>query len=855
VWSLEAQDSFVNYINQMRAFTKHYKEHYNKVNDKTDSFQERSKKMLALLDNFDIYREPSTIEEKRLVRWYYATKFFWVRKTSGDYSKSIHIGLLGTKYAVDPILLDESANNIELIVGHSYARLDDFSRAILYYKKCIPGFQDRKDFKRLARLYSSIGDMYILLKEYEKANDNFQKGIVISKQIKCNDCFLANHTGLYKIAYVKNNKKLFLELSAENRMLLKAQNNSPKIESRIAELNDALGIYYFNEQEYSKALSYFKKVKEHKKKNHKSKLNRDIAKISLKIAQCHLALNNTKGFRSEIEYCNQLLILNSNGFCPNDSLLYAENTFLKIYELTSNFYLEQYYKHNSFESLDSSLIFLRKVVKVSELLDKRIIYSKAKSNFANEAKEYLDKAIETAYLIHQKDGEQLDKISWIRELFNASKDQILDDKIKLRHKIEYLTDQNKKLVDSLVSVISSELGKANYNKNKVLECQDRIDKLTGSQIKLKNRTALKGDYLEYLITKDNLFLLSEMNGQLTFLKLGTSKQLETLINSFNEKIKQKHNYAGIDSILIELGNFLLPEPIFLSKKFTIIPDQNITTIPFDLLKIDGKYLIENHTTSISTHYLQKTKINYDQRFKIFCVNPEYKFQSNIPNEDVDRSGFYPLPFALSEIKSIRSLFSSSFEVENKSVPATVPLKLKDANIFHFTGHAKVNQDSAYLVLNGPDGITKWTNEQIYHNNFNLDLVTLSACETGLGEVQYGDGLNSVARSFLGTGADAVVYSLWTVNDMSTTNIMEYFYTELKNGSTKNEALRQAKLKYLNNASPENRHPYYWGGFVAAGNMASLNISTEISPVNVLLVSLIILPLIILIYKTLKTKQQ
>jgi CHAT domain-containing protein len=99
---------------------------------------------------------------------------------------------------------------------------------------------------------------------------------------------------------------------------------------------------------------------------------------------------------------------------------------------------------------------------------------------------------------------------------------------------------------------------------------------------------------------------------------------------------------------------------------------------------------------------------------------------------------------------------------------------------------------------------------------NADLVTLSACSTGLGKLVTGEGMLGLTRAFFYAGARNVTVSLWNVNDFSTSALMKAFYENLNRGLSKRAALRQAKLTLLRGKQAVWQHPYYWAAFVLVG---------------------------------------
>jgi CHAT domain-containing protein/Tfp pilus assembly protein PilF len=107
--------------------------------------------------------------------------------------------------------------------------------------------------------------------------------------------------------------------------------------------------------------------------------------------------------------------------------------------------------------------------------------------------------------------------------------------------------------------------------------------------------------------------------------------------------------------------------------------------------------------------------------------------------------------------------------------------------------------------------------EIFNLHLKADLVTLSACETGLGKLSRGEGLIGLTRAFMYAGTPSVVVSLWSV-DESTAVLMKSFYQNLKKGMSKAEALRQAKLKLIrtNEGGMSFAHPFFWAPFVLVG---------------------------------------
>jgi CHAT domain-containing protein len=141
-------------------------------------------------------------------------------------------------------------------------------------------------------------------------------------------------------------------------------------------------------------------------------------------------------------------------------------------------------------------------------------------------------------------------------------------------------------------------------------------------------------------------------------------------------------------------------------------------------------------------------------------------------------------------------------------------------VLHFAAHGIVSTKyparSAVVLLagDGEDGLLQA--REILSLRLGADLVTLSACDTGNGEVYGQEGVSSLVRPFLAAGAHTVVANLWSADDTFSLALMREFYRQLAAGVDKGEALRQAKLTMMRRFGPQ-AVPRLWSGVVIYGD--------------------------------------
>jgi CHAT domain-containing protein/Tfp pilus assembly protein PilF len=299
------------------------------------------------------------------------------------------------------------------------------------------------------------------------------------------------------------------------------------------------------------------------------------------------------------------------------------------------------------------------------------------------------------------------------------------------------------------------------------------------------------------------------------------------------------------------------------KHLIIVPDGVLQRLPFEVLlkeptkktrvadPVDLPYLIKDFAISYAPSVsiwaqLREAVANNNKAPKDFIAfgNPLYpKETQGLFASLLGGAKLQPLNYSQGEMERIKALFGQDGSVTlyqgaqaNEAAVKSVGL-LKQYRYVHFSVHACANEAiprfSGLLLsppfnngaetnsLNQGDGVL--TTDEIMGLRLNAELVSLSACETGLGKQVRGEGLMGLMRAFIYAGTPSVAVSLWKVDERATADLMENFYKYLLHGKKKKdetqirlnkaEALQQAQL----DAIREGNAPYYWAPFVLVGH--------------------------------------
>lgn len=269
------------------------------------------------------------------------------------------------------------------------------------------------------------------------------------------------------------------------------------------------------------------------------------------------------------------------------------------------------------------------------------------------------------------------------------------------------------------------------------------------------------------------------------------------------------------------------------QKLIIVPFGLLHYLPFELLHEqteaglafkESPFLIKKYpvTYALSASlWAQERKEVSTPRdgFKGFA--PQY---DDLPMKTHARLGFGSLHWNVKEVENAQRLLKGTIFVNEAASEEQFRQQAPLADILHLSMHADVNDQlpmrSGLLFTPGADSLEDGFLNlyEIYNLRLPAQTVVLNACNTGYGQLAEGEGVLSLSHAFSYAGCRNILFNLWLADDQASSQIVNAFYQELQAGLSQEEALRQAKLSYLEAADPLRAHPYFWAGLVLQGGM-------------------------------------
>jgi len=267
------------------------------------------------------------------------------------------------------------------------------------------------------------------------------------------------------------------------------------------------------------------------------------------------------------------------------------------------------------------------------------------------------------------------------------------------------------------------------------------------------------------------------------------------------------------------------------RRLVVVPDGLLHHLPFETLPGEGakgRFLIEDCEVGYapSASFLlelrrRPRRLSYGMELLGLSAGEPFRIWSLAEGGPIR---FPALPFAAAEVRAIGRMFPSGRRTiltgRAASEGKLKALPLQDYRIIHIAAHGFFQDGrwwrSAMKLRGGPgpeeDGLLQPADIEALR--LPCELVTLSGCRTGSGELEKGEGLEGLTAAFFLAGARSLLLSLWSVNDRAAARFMESFYRHWAGGRSKGQALRLAKIEALRD---KGEPPFVWAAFVLMGD--------------------------------------
>ena len=695
------------------------------------------------------------------------------------------------------------AEKLRLEADNLVSHAHQYQKGLETAKKSLKIYQEIGDKSGQAQVLSSVGWAYYWLNDYVKAIEYYQKSLKLAEEI---DDYYTATARLYDISQ----PYLYLgdydqSLAYQQQYLTRGKElNDPDIQARALE---GIGNIYYFQKQYKKAINYYEQSAE-------------LGRTAFYIGGVYTAVGKHD---EAIEFFERIATNTNDIYTKAVSLNQLGQNYLALenYDNAINYFQQQL-------ALSQET---KEIYGESEALKSLGITYFAKGDL-KQAEINLKSAIKVKELIREKIG---DNDSFKVSLFDTQVDtyHILQKVLIKQNKIESALEISERgraraFVELLVASLSPQASS-----------QANIQPPTFKQIqKIAEQQA--ATIVEYSIIEDQLYIwVIQPTGEITFrqieiksvLKNNTLKDLvrdarqALLVAPYQPQAQLKQ----LHKLLIEpIADILPSNP---EERVIFIPQKELFLIPFvALMDNQEKYLIEKHTI-LTAPAIQILDLTHKQRAKNQKANPQNDLIIGLPrNSDqtdlvignpsmpkLNEQPLKPLVGAEIEAKEIANFLETQAIIGNQATENVVKKQMENSRVIHIATHGLLTDITGLgtpgaLALT-PDQNTDGflTSNEILELKLNAELVVLSACDTGRGEIT-GDGVIGLSRSFLAAGTPSIIVSLWKVPDDATQLLMVEFYRQLDATGNKAEALRQAMLTTLK-TFPEAKN---WAAFTLIG---------------------------------------
>ena len=715
-------------------------------------------------------------------------------------------------------------------LSNNYTRLGDYERA-LYLQKLSIKYQTQfdKNPNEIAAIFCNMAISYRSMDKLTEAKSTIEKGFAL----KPNKATLTMLNNIYAdILYDQENYSEALNIISKN-IKQQATINVETAYWLMSAYTTAGNIYTVQNQlstaknSYEKALSILEKYYPYGRTREKANLFTQLGKVALWQREPKIAIQyfeqtlHTLGIS---DHKNNVIVKN----------IYGDNKLVDVFLQLANAHLQLDNGAQALTDINLSLLSADKIRK--EFGD-----DKTKERLQSDLKKIVEQGIDISYDLFQKSKnpkylhqillltEQsksrtlLDQMERNASLLskNQKNDTLFIKKQTLERNIIYQEKQEiqTKKISETIAGLKFDLAlvnKAIAKKYKQLNYTNLEEKVNLSKLP-------KHRLITYFFGEENIYVIN-INKQIieNVLKLENAAEIKKGIKSFVETYFQQGANAMLNSPKsFYLASYKVYQSIF--EPLKLQPNETITLIPDGILgyvSFDGLITNPNYHEAVSQwpFLIKQYQSTYAFSLKTLQFN-QPKVKKNeftgmlITHESTNKT---PLKAMEEEANAIQQIIRGTFLFNEEVNVKSFEKQFSESKILHIGTHA-------YLSGTNQEPTLDFGNEKIYL--FELaakqsapSLVVLSACRTADGLLADGEGIISFSRGFNAVGTVATVASLWNANDNTVATISASFYKSLSEGKNGSEALRLAKIAWLDSSPPSNAMllPYYWDSLVYMG---------------------------------------
>lgn len=354
-------------------------------------------------------------------------------------------------------------------------------------------------------------------------------------------------------------------------------------------------------------------------------------------------------------------------------------------------------------------------------------------------------------------------------------------------------------------------------------------------------------FIEYMQDDTAIYALVIRPDFSELLYLNNRPDIEKAISEWRDQIVTQNDEAIRSTGLSLYQKLWRPlEEALTEKKITIIPAGALFYLNFETLPTEqggNQFLIHqyniSYALSLNIHF---SKIGKRNKGALLAVAPgfeddikqQYRRQLD-STEWVDEEYLQTVrqPWSLRMVDNLKKKFANQVYTGIQATETNIKRSIQKGKILLFGTHAIANAEDplrSKLILAKEAGDQQEDGYlhayELYGIPLEAELAVLNACESGIGNLQEGEGMISLAYSIRYAGCPSTVMSLWKVDEKISVQITESFMYYLSKNYSKSEALRQAKIDYLENSESLLQHPFYWGGMVLMGKDGTLEVKEK-----------------------------